>query len=78
MMRGVQTANVMEVMRPVVESRQTLLVHDAIRRYRNMEKRYTNEEAMLFVASLVANQDIIDDLERIVRDGQKAGQHFVK
>lgn len=78
MQRGIATANVMDVMRPVVEARQTLLVHTAIRSYRSRERKYTPDDAMLFVANLVANQDIVDDLERIIADGQRAGQHFVK
>lgn len=78
MQRGVATAQVMDIIRPVVEQRQADLVHNAIRAYRSIEHKYTPDEALLCIASLAANQDIVDELERIIRDGQRAGQHFVK
>ena len=76
--RGTQTAAASAIIGPAVTERMSRLVRDAIRAYRSIEKPYTDRDALLFVAALVANQDILDDIERVISDGQRAGQHFVR
>ncbi len=76
--RGVSTVAVLDIVRPKIEARMQILVRDAIARFNSREKKYLPDDAMLFVAALAANQQMLDDLYRDVEDGQKAGQHFVK
>lgn len=76
--RGTQAYAASQVIAPAINERMARLVRDNIRAYRSEAKPYTDRDALLFVAALVANQDILDDIERVIADGQRAGQHFVR
>lgn len=76
--RGTQAAAASAIVYPAINERMARLVRDNIRAFRSVEKKYTKQDALLFVAALVSNQDILDDLERVINDGQRAGQHFVR
>lgn len=75
--RGTQAYAASQIIGPTVQERMATLVRDNIRAYRSQAKPYTDRDALLFVAALAANQDILDDIERVISDGQRAGQHFV-
>lgn len=76
--RGTTAAAASTLIVPMVNERMANLVKNNIRAYRSVEKKYTKQDALLFVAALVSNQDILDDFERVIADGQRAGQHFVR
>lgn len=73
------TANVMPVVLPRLEKRRAQLIRDAIRKYRSQDPttKLTERDAFVFVSALAATYDLEDDLQRVVTDGQKAGQKYI-
>lgn len=80
MQRGTAAANVSTVTQPLLESRRKRLIEDAVARFRSLkpETKLTERDAFIVIASLAATYDLEDDLNRIINDGQKAGQHFTR
>lgn len=74
--RGMQTTQVLEIVKPLLEERKLLLIRDTINAYnsRVTDKKLTERDAMLFVASLAENQRLLDDLESLERDGRRDGE----
>jgi hypothetical protein len=80
MMRGTQAAGAAALITPMLEARRKTLTENAVQKYRSLDPatKLTEREAFVFVASLVATYDLEDDMKRVIADGERAGQHFVK
>jgi hypothetical protein len=80
MQRGTQAAGASSLIGPMLAERRQRLTQDAVARYRSLkpETKLTERDAFVFVAALTATYDLEDDLNRVINDGSKAGQHFLK
>lgn len=72
--RGLQASGALEIVGPVLRARRDTLISQAIADYRSSTNPMTADKALLFVAALVENQRLTDDLMAIETDGQRAGQ----
>lgn len=80
MMRGTQAAGASALITPMLEARRKTLIENTIAKYRSIdpERKLSERDAFVFVASLAATYDLEDDMKRVIADGERAGQHFVK
>jgi hypothetical protein len=80
MQRGTQAAGASGLIAPILAERRKRLTDDAVAKYRSLkpETKLTERDAFVFVAALTATYDLEDDLNRVISDGQKAGNHFVR
>lgn len=76
--RGMRATAELSVVKPLLETRKQLLIRDAINAFNSKlpDKKLTERDAMLFVASLAENQRLVDDLESVEREGRKDGERF--
>jgi hypothetical protein len=80
MQQGIAAAGTLNITTPILEARRITLIKNAVAAYRSLksESKLTERDAFVFVAALAATYDLEDDLNRLITDGQKAGQHFTR
>jgi len=71
--RGMAATQDLAVVLPILAERKETLIRTAINRFNSIERPYSGQDALLFVAALAENQKLRDDLEHVERQGRKAG-----
>jgi len=82
MQLGVQAAAAQTFFKPALDARRKHLTDAIVRKARSIDpdptRKLTDRDCFVFVMALASTYDLEDDLQRIITDGQKAGQHFTK
>ena len=80
MLRGMEARQDLNRVTPTLNKRREKLILDNILAYRckDPEKKYTGQDALLFVAALSENLQLKDDLAAEETDGQRAQKRLEK
>jgi hypothetical protein len=69
--RGMRATADLAIAKPLLAERREALIRQAIMDFQ--AKKLDGQGALLFVAAIVENQRLVDDLEHAERQGQRAG-----
>ena len=74
--RGMRAAAELDVVKPLLADRRESLIRQAVLDFQS--KKLDGMGALLFVASLVENSRILDDLEFVKRQGRRDGEKLTE
>jgi hypothetical protein len=75
--RGIAAKTSLDAISDALTMRRDELIRTAINNYESTLKKYTGEDALLFVAALAENRRLLNDLQFVERKGRQAGKELL-